>query len=311
MKTLQISIAMILGMVLLTSCTTDVVIQEDVYIEEVPSISLESVLQEYELWYVAIERTEGSGEVPFLQKAFTVSFEQGQVYANTNLVGIGTKGNGVGLPIGYYDTFGTEVDITHDLDGVYTLEVTAIAPDTLRLYDRVTNTSYYLEGYQRVAFDYDRLFYDHIHYFLHEYEVWEKVYTSQLGAVNEFDQENYLSFLYHGAGDNFRSSKDPVGLPVRELVYDYRGHYAVNDVDNVLDLKTLTLDYDYLGNEHFELTVINDRKISLFHPASGTVYEFVGRNYLQFKNDTTQKNRSQEKKRMKKIDFMKLTTTVE
>jgi hypothetical protein len=47
-------------------------------------------------------------------------------------------------------------------------------------------------------------------------------------------------------------------------------------------LKTLTLDYDYFDNEYFELSVINDATIELFHPSSGTVYEFRGRGYIQF-----------------------------
>jgi hypothetical protein len=41
------------------------------------------------------------------------------------------------------------------------------------------NTTYYLIGYQRSNFDYDRLFYDNIHYFLQEYKAWEKVYTNK------------------------------------------------------------------------------------------------------------------------------------
>ena len=51
-------------------------------------------------------------------------------------------------------------------------------------------------------------------------------------------------------------------------------------------LKTLTLDYDFFDNEHFELSVINDGTIELFHPASGTFYEFEGRGYIQFLRET-------------------------
>ena len=70
-------------------------------------------------------------------------------------------------------------------------------------------------------------------------------------------------------------------------------------------LKTLTLDYDFLGNEYFELSVINDSKIELFHPASETVYEFTGRGYIQYlktgdgKETTVSK---EEKKRKFKSD---------
>ena len=49
-------------------------------------------------------------------------------------------------------------------------------------------------------------------------------------------------------------------------------------------LKYLTLDYDFLGNEYFELSVLNDNKIELFHPMSGTLYRFTGRGYIQYKN---------------------------
>jgi hypothetical protein len=47
-------------------------------------------------------------------------------------------------------------------------------------------------------------------------------------------------------------------------------------------LKTLTLDYDYFDNEIFELSVINDNLIELYHPESGTYYEFRGRGYIQY-----------------------------
>ena len=56
-----------------------------------------------------------------------------------------------------------------------------------------------------VYFDYDFVFYDNIHYFLQEYEAWEKTFTSEIGAINEFDNENYLQFLA-GGNDLLRSS---------------------------------------------------------------------------------------------------------
>lgn len=51
-------------------------------------------------------------------------------------------------------------------------------------------------------------------------------------------------------------------------------------------LKFLTLDYDFLGNEYFEMSVINDGTISLYHPNSETTYEFTGRGYIQSKNQS-------------------------
>ncbi|WP_299213116.1 nicotinic acid mononucleotide adenyltransferase [uncultured Aquimarina sp.] len=306
MKTLKLLSAFILGSMLLTSCVAEVIVEDDIYIEE-PSISLNELLNTYEIWYVDIERTQGNGEIPFLQKAFTVSFKNGTFYANNNLVGIGSNGNGFGLDVGYYNAFNMEVDISHDIDGTYSLDVTQYGNNEIRLYDGVTNTSYYLIGYQRNTFDYDRVFYDNIHYFLHEYTTWEKVYTSEFGALNEFDNENYLQFLYYGSGDNFRSSEDVNVSNINDIYYDYTGYYAVEDVTNNFYMKNLTLDYDYLGNEYFELTVINDSKIELLHPVSGTIYEFVGRGYLQFKNSKDGKPSQNDKKRLKKADFMKLT----
>ena len=66
------------------------------------------------------------------------------------------------------------------------------------------------------------------------------------------------------------------------MYWDYTGVYGVDDINGNELLKILTLDYDYLGNEFFELSVINDSKIELFHPASETVYEFEGRGYIQY-----------------------------
>ncbi|WP_405208803.1 nicotinic acid mononucleotide adenyltransferase [Aquimarina sp. LLG6339-5] len=306
MKTLKLLSAFMISSMLLTSCVTEVVVEDDVFIEE-PAITLNELLTTYEIWYVDIERTQGNGEIPFLQKAFTVSFKNGTFYANNNLVGIGNNGNGFGLDVGYYNTFRMEVDISHDIDGVYSLDVTQYGNNEIRLYDGVTNTSYYLIGYQRNTFDYDRVFYDNIHYFLHEYVTWEKVYTSDFGALNEFDNENYLQFLYYGSGDNFKSSEDVNVSNINDIYYDYNGYYAVDDVPNNFYMKNLTLDYDYLGNEYFELTVINDSKIELLHPASGTIYEFVGRGYLQFKSSKDGKLSQNDKRRLKKADFMKLT----
>jgi len=284
-----------------------VIIEEDVFVDDpVVEVNLNGLLHSYEVWYVDIERKKGNGEIPFLQKAFTVSFKNGNFFANNNLVGMGSNGNGFGLDVGFYDAYRTTVDIDHDIDGVYQLAISQISRNQIELYDRVTNTSYLLVGYQRNNFDYDAVFYDNIHYFLQEYQVWEKVYTSEFGVLNEFDQENYLKFEYFGAGENFQSSQDPNGLAINDIFYDYTGFYEVNDIADVFDRKTLTLSYDYLGNEFFELSVINDGRIELFHPSSETVYEFTGRGRIQFKNAKDGKPTQNEKKRYKKADFLKL-----
>ena len=54
------------------------------------------------------------------------------------------------------------------------------------------------------------------------------------------------------------------------------------DVQNYEDLKILTLNYDNGDNEEFELSVINDSKIRLYHISSETTYEFRGRGFVQY-----------------------------
>lgn len=264
---------------LASSCYTDVVVGEGPIVGVPVQTAL--ALESYDLWYVDIEATKGMGEVPFLEHAFTISFDRGVVFANNNLVGIGKKGNGLGIDVGSYGLYGMEVEIDHDLDGLWILEVYALGANTLELYDPRSNTSYVLRGYSRYSIDYDRVFYDNIHYFLQEYELWEKTYTSDYGALNEFDAENYLQFHDDGGGF-FRSSMDRVGIPLSQVQWDYQGDYTVYNVPNDPLLKTLTLDYDYLGNDYFELYVIDDGTLELYHVPSGTVYEFRGRGYIQY-----------------------------
>lgn len=261
---------------LLVSCYAEVLI-EDEFIEE-SAFNTNQVLQAYDLWYVDINETRGNGEVPFLQRAFTVTFDRGTLYANNNIVGIGKTGNGLGIDVGFYDTLRGVVEIDHDVDGGWLLEVYALNGNTIELYDARSDTSYVLRGYQRNNFDYDLVFYDNINYFIQEYDAWEKVYTSEAGALNDFDNENFLQFL----PNFFRSSVDAMGTSLGQLQWDFEGNYQVYDIANDQTLKTLTLDYDFLGDDYFELYVINDSTIELYHPDSGTVYEFKGRGYQQY-----------------------------
>jgi hypothetical protein len=261
---------------LMTSCYTEVIV-EDEFIED-SAFNTDLVLQSYDLWYVDINQTRGNGEVPFLQRAFTISFDDGVVYANNNIVGIGKTGNGLGIDVGYYSTLRGAVEIDHDVDGPWLLEVFAVNGNSIELYDGRSNTSYFLRGYQRNSFDYDLVFYDNINYFIQEYDAWEKVFTSEEGAINDFDDENFLQFL----PDFFRSSIDAIGTPISNLQWDFEGDYQVYDVENDETLKTLTLAYDFMGNDYFELYVINDSTIELYHPDSGTIYEFRGRGYQQY-----------------------------
>ncbi|MDO6515921.1 nicotinic acid mononucleotide adenyltransferase [Zobellia uliginosa] len=262
--------------VLMTSCYTEVIV-EDEYIDE-PVYNTSQVLHAYDLWYVDINATRGNGEVPFLQRAFTVSFDRGTLYANNNIVGIGKTGNGFGIDVGFYDTFRGAVEIDHDVDGQWLLDVFAVNGNTIELYDARSDTSYFLKGYQVGNFDYDMVFYDNINYFLQEYDAWEKTYTSLEGALNEFDNENFLQFN----PGYFRSSTDAPGTRLVDLQWDFEGNYSVYDIENDETLKTLTLDYRSSSNDYFELYVINDSTIELYHPRSKTVYEFRGRGYQQY-----------------------------
>jgi len=299
MKTIKLFLGFALSAILLTSCYTEAVIVDDY--NNQPGISLNQLLGSYDLWYVDINQTLGPGETPFLQIAFTLSFRNGLVYANNNLVGFGSQGNGLGIDVGTYDAYNMILDVYHDIDGYETFDVYQIDNNTIELYNPYNDTSYFLNGYQRSNFDYDYVFYDNIHYFLQEYEAWEKTYTSQMGMLNEFDNENYLQFLAGGNDSEFRSSQDVnIGNP-NNIYWDYTGIYGVGNVSNNMYLKTLTLDYDFFDNEFFELSVINDQRIELYHPTSDTVYEFTGRGYIQFLRETDAEGKKIEgKKELKK-----------
>jgi len=300
MKTLKILFGFALIATLFTSCYTDELHVNHNNPTPTPSISLNQLLNSYELWYVDINETIGYGQTPFLQMAFTISFRNGTLYANNNLVGFGSQGNGFGIPVGTYDAYGTILDVYHVIDGFETFDVYQINSNTIELYNPYNDTSYFLRGYQRSNFDYDFVFYDNIHYFLQEYEAWEKTYTSLEGDINEFDNENYLQFLAGGNDSEFRSSQDyNIGNP-DNIYWDYTGVYGVGNVSNNMYLKNLTLNYDSFGDEFFNLQVINDGRIEMYHPSSGTTYEFTGRGYIQFMRNAEGKQ-IQEKPKMRKF----------
>ena len=295
MKTIKLLLTFALTATLFTSCYTEVN-----HIDEEPSLSLNQLLNSYEIWYVDINKTVGYGETPFLQKAFTISFKNGSVYANNNIVGLGNTGNGFGIKVGNYDAYDMILDVSHIVDGFETFDIYQIDNNTIELYNPNNDTSYFLEGYQRNNFDYDFVFYDNIHYFLQEYDAWEKTYTSDFGALNDFDNENYLQFLSGGNDSEFRSSQDATGKNVNNLYWDYTGLYGVGNITGNLKLKTLTLDYDFFNNEHFELSVINDKKIELYHPASKTAYEFTGRGYIQYLKTANSKEKTATTEKLRK-----------
>ncbi|WP_299126717.1 nicotinic acid mononucleotide adenyltransferase [uncultured Winogradskyella sp.] len=287
MKTLKLLFGFALSATLLTSCYTEEININD----NGPAISLNQLLQSYDLWYVDINSTQGLGETPFLQIAFTLTFNNGRLYANNNLVGFGSQGNGFGVQIGTYNAYDMVLDVNHVIDGFDSFDVYQIDNNTIELYNPFNDTSYFLEGYQQSNFDYDFIFYDNIHYFLQEYDAWEKVYTSEFGALNEFDNENYLQFLSGGNDSTFRSSQDVNVNNTNNIFWDYTGVYGVGNVAGNMYLKTLTLDYDFFDNEFFELSVINDGRIELFHTVSGTAYELVGRGYIEYKRNSDTKGK--------------------
>ncbi|MGB3605924.1 nicotinic acid mononucleotide adenyltransferase [Psychroserpens sp.] len=305
MKTIKLLLGFALMATIVTSCQREEIIVNN--IDSQPVISLNQLLNSYELWYVDINQTLGPGETPFLQIAFTVSFRNGIFYANNNLVGFGSQGNGFGIDVGTYDAYNMILDVNHDIDGFQTFDVFQIDNNTIELYNPFNDTSYFLNGSQRNNFDYDFVFYDNIHYFLQEYEAWEKTFTSQMGVLNEFDNENYLQFLAGGNDSEFRSSQDVNISNTNNIYWDYTGLYGVGNINGNFYLKTLTLDYDFFENEFFELSVINDQRIELYHPSSQTVYEFTGRGYIQFLREPNALGR--ESKDLKQLKKRKQKTT--
>ena len=305
MKTTRLLTGFTLMLFLLTSCYREEIVVSNYNPNPTPAITLGQLLGSYELWYVDIDQTIGYGETRFLQTAFTVSFRGGILFANNNLVGIGNQGDGYGIPVGVYDAYNMILDIDHDIDGYETFDVYQIDSNTIELYNPFNDTSYFLHGYQRSTFDYDLVFYNNIHYFLQEYEAWENVFTSDYGTVNPFDNENFLQFLAGGTGATFRSSQDAVGTDPYDIYWDYTGLYGVGNVPGDMYLKTLTLDYDYYDNEFFELSVVNDHTIELFHLSSGTLYAFRGRGYIQYLKigTTVDKSKSSaDKKRVQRSE---------
>lgn len=274
MKSVKLLILLFVTGTIFTSCT----FSDDEYIYQIP---LEEVMSEYDLWYVDYHNTSGTGDVPFLSKAFTVSFFNGQLYANNNIADIGITGNGLGIKVGNYNTYNGYLEIDHSLDGAYDFDVTLISDNEIRIDDTYNDVSYYLVGYQRNNFDYDKLFYENIEYFLQEYIAWEKTNTSTSGALNPFDEEIFLQFTPEN-NTTFYSSKDSFGTNIDVINWGYIGSYQIYDVQNYDDLKILTLNYDGGDNEEFELSVINDSRVSLYHISSQTTYEFSGRGFIQY-----------------------------
>src|SRR5210317_816787 len=128
MRNIQKLLASLIIGLLVTSCS---VVVDDVH--DPYYATLEEVLTDHDLWYIDYNLTTGNGDVPFLSKAFTISFRNGNLYANNNLVGIGSQGNGYGIQIGYYDTYRGFLEVEHDLDGYFDFDVVQLSNDRIKL----------------------------------------------------------------------------------------------------------------------------------------------------------------------------------
>ncbi|WP_299014659.1 hypothetical protein [uncultured Polaribacter sp.] len=286
MKTLKLLFAIIIASALFSSCT----VNQNNFIEN--QISLEEVVSGYDLWYIDYHRTIGNRDIPYVSKAFTLSFLDGILYANNNIADIGLTGNGLGIDVGTYNTFNGLLETNHDLDGANDFEVTIISNNEISLYNYRNNVTYFLIGYQINTFNYDRLFYENIEYFLQEYVAWEK--TATIGGVpNAFDVENYLQFTPENI-TTFYSSQDNFGTRIDIISWSYVGGYEIFDIVGFENLKILTLNYDGGDIEEFELSVLNDGKISLFNINSETTYEFDGNGFIEFRKGNKIEKKSKE-----------------
>lgn len=296
MKRIKLLFLFITASVTLTSC----IVQNEIIDDD--AFSLNEYVSSYDLWYIDYHRTTGTGDIPFLSKAFTVSFLNGRMYANNNIVDIGKTGDGLGIIVGNYNTRGTILETYHKLDGNYNFDVIQLSNNEIRIDDLSQNVSYYLIGYQRNNFDYDKLFYENIEYFLQEYVAWERTNATG-GAPNAFDDEHFLQFTPEN-DVTFYSSHDNFGTDIDNIKWDYVGGYEVANITGYSDLKLLTLNYDGGDTERFELSVINDETVKLFHLSSKTTYTFSGRGFVQYlksKNKSTAKSivRNNGRKRTK------------
>jgi len=278
----SIYILFIFASIGLSSCTE--IIRENNY-DNSTQLSLNELIRSYDLWYVDIDQTQGTGNIPFVSRAFTMSFMyNGDVMANNNIVGIGQTGNGYGIIIGNYQTSNRSsmLEISHPIDGTVNFEVKQISNNEIELYNRYENVRYLLVGYQKNHFDYDKLFYENITYFLQEYETWTKTYEDIIDPNAVFRAENHLAFFVDGNTNSFNSSIDAPNTSINNIQWDFAGTYEVYNTSTE-DVKSLELRYD-INNEQeaFELQILDDNTIRLLNLNSDNLYEFRGRSYIQY-----------------------------
>jgi hypothetical protein len=301
MKSSKLLLTMMLIKTLFSSCILfteepfEDLSQNNLYIKEIVS--------EYDLWYIDYHRTLGDGDIPFVSRAFTMSFVNGIVYANNNIVDIGNTGNGFGIAVGTYNSFNGLLEVNHHIDGPSNFEVMVLSNNEISLYNPIENVNYYLIGYQIPEFDYENLFYENIEYFLQEYIDWEKTAAAD-GIPNPFDNENYMAFTPENM-TTFYSSKDNFNTQINDVYWNFIGEYEVYDIRGYEDLKILTLNYDDGDIEEFELSIINDGKIQLYHLSSKTTYRFSGRGFMYYskregsKKEAKNSGRNEGRKRTK------------
>lgn len=271
--------------------------------------SLNGLLEKYDLWYVDIDQTAGTGNIPFISRAFTISFmPSGAVYANNNMVGLGETGNGFGINTGVYHTDERNgiLYIDDDVFGSADFVVKQLSENRISLNNRYENVTYFLEGYQQNEFDYDRLFYENIVYFLQEYESWTRNFSDILDHSAPFVSENHLKFYVSGNENVFESSESLPATPLSYIDWDYTGYYEVTNTYSQ-SRKELILNYDIdNSNETFILKVISDDEIELHNIYSDNIYRFHGRGYIQFKPAGKSRNKHKKPEQLKPNRFIKI-----
>ncbi len=284
MKKIYYILSFILLTASLSSCRWEQ--REDAQENAVVQMPLSDLLCSYDLWYVDIDQTQGTGNITFVSRAFTMSFmSDGQVFANNNIVGLGQTGNGFGINTGVYDVYNRSgiLSIHDDVFGSADFEVTQLSLNEISLYNRAQNVTYFLVGYQKYNFDYDRLFYENITYYLQEYEAWTKTGENIVTPQAPFIEENHLTFYVDNDTNVFDSSVSPSNIPILDIYWDYSGDYDVQNtsVENVKDL--LLTYYGNNGSENFDLDVVDDETIILTNIQTGNSFTYKGRNYIQYK----------------------------
>ncbi|MGB2272783.1 MAG: hypothetical protein ACPH2K_00285 [Flavicella sp.] len=295
MKKIVLYIFLTFQFVLLSSC--EQIYFEDIYDREPVVVTS---LEKYDIWYLDYHNTQGLASLPFMNLAFTLSFQNGILYANNNISGIGYQGAGYGVQIGFYEQYNSVANLDHNLDGSHRFEIRTLSYNEIEMYHPETDTIYFLIGYSTRDFDYDSLFYDNIEYLIQDFEFWEKTATSFEGVYTLFEAENFLKFT----AENSQTFYSSLATNSNLLDYwDFSGEYEVFDVTNNSTLKILELYYQGGVVEQFELRVLSDESIDLYHLQSGTSFTFQGREFIQYLKSAPEKKKTSPRRRIKRKVF--------